>query len=349
VADVARVSQQFGIVSTEPDPGEGFVSQQFVNVTTAPDPATAIVTQQYIIVAIANNFVPPPPPVAISPAAVGARRGAFYMDSTLEYDGRNVGAVDGLFPGVVLNLTGGTTWQPGETLTVTASLGIFTADDVGNVLVLHAADDTKVRFAITGFVSATVVTGIVDVAVPADLQDATVATWDRAVDQVAGVDHLEGEYLAIMGDDHVVGSPYNPAIALRQVVSGVVDLGDNYTHIFVGLPYVSDLETLDIDTPSGPSVKQQQVDVTTVGLMLLQSRSTFVGGRPPSDDSVDLLEDLLEMPLPTDADYETLATGYRDIVIPSAWDKRGHVFVRSVDPTPVTVLAAIPNGHFPQT
>ncbi len=336
MTDTARVSQQRLVVSQEPDPGQ------------------AIVSQQYLIVAIRNDFVPPVPPVVTGPpppAGVRARGGAFYMDSTLEYDGRNAGGSDAfaLYPNVVLNLTGGVTWALGETLTLTASLAIFTADEVGNVIVLHGTDGTKARITLTGYTSPTVVTGVADVAIPAVLQDASVATWDRAVNQVAGVDHLEGEYLAIMGDDHVVGSPYNPRIPLRQVVDGVVDLGDNYTHIFVGLPYVSDLETLDIDTPSGPSVKQQNVDVTTVGLMLLQSRSTFVGRRPPSDDAVDLLEDLLEMPLPTDDDYETLATGYRDIVIKSAWDKRGHVFVRSVDPTPVTVLAAIPHGNFPQT
>lgn len=349
MADEARVSQQFGILSHAPDPGEARVSQQFGIVSHTPDPATARVSQQFIIISVANNFVPPPPPVAIAPSAVRARGGAFYMDSTLEYDGRSVGAAGGLYPGVVLNLTGGVTWAAGETLTLTASLGIFTADEVGNVIVLYGTDGTKARLTIRGFTSATVVTGTADVAITTALQGATVATWDRAVDQVAGVDHLEGEYLAIMGDDHVVGSPNNPDITLRQVVDGVVELGDCYTHIFVGLPYVADLETLDIDTAQGPSFKQQKVDVTRVGLMLLQSRPIFVGGRPPTDDAVDLLEDLLELPLPGDPEYEQLVTGYRDVNIKSEWDHGGHVFVRSVDPTPVTVLAAIPNGNFPQT
>lgn len=332
---------------------EARLSQQSIAIAYPPGGGTARFSDQWITVAAAIDFVPPPPPVVAVPAlgAAHARRGAFYMDSTLEYDGRNAGGLDddALYPNVALHITGGTTWAAGELLTVTASQGIFTADEIGNVLVVHGTDGTKARITITGYTLPTVVTGTADVAISTALQGTTVQTWDRAVDRVAGVDHLEGEYVAIMGDDHVIGSPYNPRIPLRQVVAGVVELGDKYTHVSVGLPYVSDLETLDIDTAQGPSLKQQKVDVTRVGLMLLQSRPTFVGGRPPTDDAVDLLEDLLELPLPEDPEYEQLVTGYRDVNIKSEWDHGGHVFVRSVDPTPVTVLAAIPNGFFPQT
>jgi hypothetical protein len=294
---------------------------------------------------------PPPPPPPVTPPTIGApnsaaaRGGAFYMDSTLEYDGRHVSTNDGLSPGVSLALSGGSTWAAGETLTLTASEPVFVSGDVGNVLILHGSE---VRFTITGFTSSTVVTGVGNVAIPTGMQSGDITVWDKAIDQVAGVDHLEGEFVAIMGDDHVVGSPYNARITLRQVISGVVQLGDFYTHVFVGLPYLSDLETLDIDRPQGPSLKINKIDITKIGVMLLQSRPAFYGRQPPTNDAVDPLEDLREMPIPTDPNYEVLTSDYSDVNILSLdWNSHGRIFIRSVDPTPHTVLAVVPQGYLP--
>jgi hypothetical protein len=294
---------------------------------------------------------PPPPPTIIGPSFSGvqARGGACYLDSFLEYDGRNVASPTGLFPSVTVVLTGGTTWAAGETLTLTALGLVFVSGDVGNVLILHSEDDlTKVRFTITGFTSGTVVTGVANVAIPVTMQDTEITVWDKAVDQVAGLDHLEQEFVGIFADDHVVGSPNNARITLRQVMSGVVDLGDFYTHVFVGLSYLSDLETLDIDTPSGASMKGQHIDITRLGLLLMESRSLWGGSQPPTNDGADPLEGLREVPLPTDPDYETLMNGYVDENITSQWTDGGRVFVRSVDPVPLTVLAVIPHGYVPQ-
>ncbi len=116
------------------------VTQQFwIDASTAP-PATAHVDQQFWIVATAATPGPIPPPPATHASAVQARGGAVYLDSFLEYDGRHVGTPDGLFPGVFITLSGGSTWGAGETLTLTASSGVFTADDVGNVIILHIDD-----------------------------------------------------------------------------------------------------------------------------------------------------------------------------------------------------------------
>lgn len=283
---------------------------------------------------------PPSPPTLTGTAQ--ARGGSFYMDSTLEYDGRHAGSADGLFPFITMTLSGGTTWAAGETLTLTASGDVFVSGDVGNVIVLHGSE---VRFTIAAFTSATVVTGTANVAIPASMQGVAVTVWDKAVDQVTGVDHLEGEFLAIYADDHVVGSPYNARITLRQVISGTVDLGDFYTHVFVGLPYISDLETLDIDRPQGSSLKVGALDVTRVGVMLLESRAQWYGRQPPSNDAVDPLEELVEMPQPNDPTYEDLVSDYRQLnVTAQGWNTNGRVFMRSVDPSPWTVLAVMPQG-----
>jgi hypothetical protein len=294
----------------------------------------------------------PIPPIDTGPPIPGsasslARGGACYLDSFLEYDGRHVSTPDGLYPGVSVALSGGSTWLAGETLTLTASNTIFTAGEVGNVLILHAADDTKVRFTIGAFISTAVVTGVTDVTVPTAMRTGSVTVWDRAVDVIAGLEHLEAALVGILGDDHVVGAPYHASVTRRTVTGGEVELGDFYSHVFVGLSYLSDLETLDIDKPSGQSNKGQNIAVSNIGLMLQQSRPAWLGGQPPSNDSVDPLEDLQEMPMPDDEEYETLVTDYRSVNVKTKWNTNGRVFIRSVDPTPLTVLAIVPAGFVP--
>lgn len=301
-------------------------------------------TRAGLIVVYSETAVPP---TVTAPANVLARGGAAYADSFLEYDGRNAGAADGVFPGVTMLLSGGTTWLPGETLTLTASNFAFVVGDVGNVIILHSAAGEKIRFTIGAFSSSVVVTGITDVSVPTAMRSASVVVWDRAVDEITGLDHLEAANVSILGDDHVIASPNNARLAIVTVADGTVALGDFYSRVIVGLPYFSDLETLDIDKPAGSSAKSQKIAVESVGLMLLQSRQMFVGARPPVNDAVDPLENLQEMPLPTDQDYESLITDFKDAKVKSKWNNNGRAFVRSVDPVPLTVLAIIPNGYLP--
>ncbi len=303
---------------------------------------------------------PGPTPTPTHPTAVQARGGAVYLDSFLEYDGRYVGSADGFFPGVTVTLSGGTTWEAGETLTLTASASVFVAEDVGNVIILHTEEDTKIRFTIVTRTSASVLTGIADVAIPAADQGVAIVIWDRAVDLVAGLEHLEGRQVGILGDDHVVGSPYNASITVRTVEDGEVELGDFYAHVYVGLPYLADLETLDIDKPSGSTYKTTKQAVTQVGVIFLKSRSVWVGGQPPTDDDTDPVESLREMPpapVVGDPNFDALKTEYESLtseydavnVDLTEWKNSGRVFIRSIDPVPATILAAIPTGMIPPT
>ncbi len=299
-----------------------------------------------------------PPPTHAT--AVQARGGAVYLDSYLEYDGRYVATPDGLFPSVFVYLSDGVTWGAGESMTLHASSSVFTADDVGNVVVIHVTGGDKIRFAITGFTSGTVVTGTPNVAVPVAVQNVSQGVWDLAVDVVGGLEHLEGRDVGILADDHVVGSPNNAAIEIRTVTDGAVALGDFYSHVYVGLAYLADLETLDIDKPTGSTVKNSKMAITNVGLIVEKSRSVWVGGQPPTDDSVDPLEELSELPaFPTVGDpdfdaklaeYESLTSEYEAVNVDlTEWKNSGRVFIRSVDPVPATILAAIPQGYIPPT
>jgi hypothetical protein len=51
--------------------------------------------------------------------------------------------------------------------------------------------------------------------------------------------------------------------------------------------------------------------------------------------------------LPTDADANTLVTDFVEINTKGEWNTNGRVALRSIDPTPFTVLSAVPEGYFP--
>lgn len=273
---------------------------------------------------------------------------ACFLDSSVVYDGRNTDTSVNAW----LSLSGGTTWGPGETL-VLASNGDtrFVPEDVGNAYVFTAADGSQVRCRIIEYQSDTVVLVQPSITVPADLRQTGLTAWARAVDRVTGINHLEGKPVGVFADGSVAASPNNDSMAVVTVAAGAITLDQPYAVIRVGLPYISDLETLDIDTPEGASRKDRAMHIGAVGLSLEASRGVFAGRRAPTTAEVaehGYLHGLTEpKPRRPDDGYEgpaQLMTDTVHVTIQSNWDSNGRIFVRQVDPVPVTILAAIPQG-----
>jgi hypothetical protein len=145
----------------------------------------------------------------------------------------------------------------------------------------------------------------------------------------------------------VIASPNNARLPIITVTSGAVSLGDFYSRVIVGLPYLSDIETLDIDSPQGASLKGQKIDISKLGFMVALSRSIWGGGLPPTDDAINPLENLQEVPLPTDDNYEKYLTQYIDANIISQWTSDGRVFIRSVDPVAANITSVVKHGFIP--
>lgn len=268
---------------------------------------------------------------------------AIFMDSALTYDGRNVGAT-------TMTLSGGTTWAYTETLTLTASAAAFASTDVGNAVHITGADGTVIRFTIVGYTSTTVVTGNAQMTVPVAMRSTAFTDWALAVDSVAGLWHLEGKDVSVLGDGYVVASPNNAAYVTATVADGVLTLDKPYAVIHVGLPYLSDIETLDIDS-QGETMANKRMVVNAVHLQLEKSRGIWVGGKPPSDDDDDPLEDLSELKIRNNEGYEApvdLVTGREEVLIDGGWNSNGRVFIRQVDPVPCSILSISPEGMIPQ-
>jgi len=267
-----------------------------------------------------------------------------FVDSHLTLDGRNDNANH------TMTLTGGTAWAFTETLTLTSSLTFFTAADVGNEIHIVTPDGGVLRFVIEGFTGGTVVTGKPHQTVPVGLRGIAQSDWGRAVDQVGGLWHLEGEDVSVYGDGFVVANPLNSAYTTLTVTEGIVTLDRAFVQLAVGLPVTADLETLDLDSASGESILDKKKLVSKVSLHVQASRGLWVGGEPPEDDDADPLKDLIELKIRNDEGYDDpvlLRTGVVEVIIKGEWNSNGRVFVRQVDPLPLTVLAIAPAGLIP--
>lgn len=268
-------------------------------------------------------------------------RDAIFMDSALTYDGRNATAN-------TMALSGSTSWDEQELVTVTSSIPAFSVGEIGNRIDFVDASGLPLRVTLTEPPLSTLqMQGFPNRIIPAELRGAATTTWTRAVDTLSGLSHLEGKTLAVTADGYVVCSPNNDAYHLQAVVSGgSITLDQPYGYIHAGLPYISDLETLDIDTPSGQSVKATKMLVNNVTAYLEESRGFFAGQSIPT--GTDPLEHMVEFKIRDVSDdfgLIDLKTDADGVVIPATWNGNGRIAIRQVDPIPLTILAVIPRGH----
>lgn len=272
---------------------------------------------------------------------------AIFMDSTLSYDGRNTAGI------ITMTLSGGTDWTHLENLTLTASSSFFVAGDVGNAI--HITDPVTgvvIRCSIEAYTNDTVVTVKAHKLVPTGLRSVATTNWGKAVDEISGLDHLEGEDVSVFADGFVIGSPNNPEYPVFTVTSGAITLEDPRVVIHVGLPYLTDAETLDIENGDGETISDRAKTVTSVSCHVEKTRGLWVGARPPEDDDDDPLEGLQEPALRNLEDYDEpteLASGViDDIQVAGEANLHGRVFIRQVDPIPMTILSIVPSGYIPK-
>lgn len=261
---------------------------------------------------------------------------AIFLDSFLTYDGRNTTAT-------TLTLSTGAGWTVDDTITITASSAQFIAGDVGNDYILYVTDaddvEHEVAIRVTGFTSNVIVEGTPSKTVPTALRGVATATWTRAVDQLAGLGHLALKDVGVFADGNVIASPNNEDYDVITVTAGgEITLDRPYGVIHVGLGYVSDFQTLDLDI-AGEQVRDRLKNVTHISLLVESSRGIFAG---PDEDN---LTELQPEPVEDYGDPWPLQTGIVELAIASTWNESGSFLVRQKDPLPLTILSAIPSGQ----
>lgn len=261
-----------------------------------------------------------------------------YMDcSTVAFDGRNQDSSNNV------TLTGGISWESGESLTLNAAVGgTFVVGDAGKTLLLVSGDD-RLYFDVVSYVSGTQVTGTPREAVPTSLRNVATSDFARCTTSVSGLEFLEGKAVSVLGDGFVVASPFDPDYEDMFVSGGAISLAVPYSVVRVGLAYISDLETLDIDIPTA-TLKHKKWLVPRVILYLENSGNVWVGHPDePTEDNV--LEGLNQFRIRDSEAFTSptrLVTDSVEVSTDSRYNNNGRVLVRNVDPLPVTVLMVAP-------
>lgn len=246
-----------------------------------------------------------------------------------------------------VTLSGGTTWSTAETLTATLAGWTLPQDEaVGMQLILEEEGSSNpVRFTITGWTSGSVVTGRAARTVPASMRSVALSDYTVATKIVRGLWHLEGMEVAVYADGNVVSNPINlQGSTALTVTNGQITLPKPAAVIHVGLPYIQDLEPLDIDTANGQSLLAAKKLVDLVRMHIEDTRGVWVGPGYPDDSAP--LENLTEVKPREDEHYNSPAatkTGIIEISTLGAWTSSGRFLVRQVDPLPMTILSLAPN------
>lgn len=255
-------------------------------------------------------------------------RDAFFVDCGLTYDGRNTGAT-------TMTITGGTTWDSPESLTITASADTFLETDVDTAQLVFWVGNIAYRLNITAFTSKTEVTAVPVKELPAAYRATAFTDWEMARTVFRPLDHIEGKDVNILADGNVVQG--------KSVSGGSVTLDNPAAVVHIGIPYVADLETLDLAQPEGQS-KGKTFNVPRVFLTLQDSRAVFVSTEGLASD--DTLTDSrgnniyeLKQREPQDG-YDAAIpaeTKVFEILTSSTWSKKGRIAIRQTYPLPITV------------
>ena len=243
---------------------------------------------------------------------------AFFVDSGATYNGTNTTAV-------TMTVTGGTTWGPADTLTITSSSAKFVGtSDIGDAIILTDSAGTQYRLTIVGYTSTTVVTARVDKTIPAALRSTATATWNFARNSISGLTWLEGKTGSILADGAV-----HPR---RVVTSGTVNLEVAANIVTIGLPYQSDLQTLPLALQIDGFGQGRYKNINKAWLRVFKSSGIFVG--PDANNLVEAKQRSTE----PYGSPPALKSDEIMVMLTPTWAASGQVYIRQNDPLPLTIV-----------
>jgi hypothetical protein len=287
----------------------------------------------------------------------------WFVDAGVKYDGRNTSAIG-------LSVSG-------NPIVVTATSPLFDASSVGRQIRIYAPSSENPAttfyeygfsdYQITAYTSPTQVTvdHLRDVGVGSGrFSGEDVTRWSWLTNTVSGLWHLNGFNLSVLADGEVISSPNNPflqdtsgdAVQPLQPTNGQLtfDIGWWAEVVIAGLPFTSDIETLEMDTPTGPALVELKKNVPRINAKVYNTKGLFFGKSAPAPPQGGLYNDkatglflgfhgnrqptsdqvgAVPIPLLTDRIYSP---------IDGDWNSYGHAFIRQVDPLPLEI-----NGLYP--
>lgn len=246
---------------------------------------------------------------------------AFFVDSGLTYNGNNTTAV-------TMTVSGGTTWGPDDELTITASTAKFVfpgTSDINDEIVFTDASGIQYHCRIVETTSTTVAKVQSDKVLPTSLRNTATAVWAFARNSISGLSHLEGKEVSILTDGAV-----HPQ---KTVTSGIVTLDTASVIVTIGLPYQADLQTLPLAMQIDNGMGQGRYkNINKAWLRVFRSSGIFIG--PNVNSLVEAKQRTVE---PYGSPPE-LKSQEIEIMLTPSWADSGQVYVRQVDPLPLTIV-----------
>lgn len=235
------------------------------------------------------------------------------------------------------------------TVVFTASTGVFSSGNVGNVIRIGGGKATVTTFTDTTHVTGTIIDKITTV-VPNDPLNtpspALKGNWSitTPITVVRGLNHLEGQTVTILADGSV--SPN------QVVTNGVITLPFAASKIVVGLPYVCQMQTLYADHPDGNNTSQnRRKQISSVGLRVEATRGLSVGTDQPDQSTIQNfptnppwtdMNEIKERTNSTSAGSAVpLYTGDYFKNVSSTWNIQGQLAAQQVYPLPANILSVI--------
>lgn len=264
---------------------------------------------------------------------------AFFVDCGLSYDGRNVQGGIIKDPRMVRLTSPASTWDEDSELELLVSTGLFVGeDDIGDGFELYRdvidGYDDEGDAQITRHSVRVVITSVVDAytakvrsigTVPVPLRAVDLATWTLQRDTIDNLWHLEGCRVRVLVDGGAAG-PYT-------VESGKVRLDNPGGVVHVGRRFVAEVETLELNDPGMPGMRDQNKLAHKVTVLLRDTKGIEAGTAdgPIYPVKARDFENLGEL--------TKLVTGVLEHHIPSGWgENAGRIRITSSDPLPMEIL-----------
>lgn len=152
--------------------------------------------------------------------------------------------------------------------------------------------------------------------------------------------------VSVFAEGEILSSPLNPnspTLYLQKDGYGEasITLPDYYTYGYIGAPYTSEFETMDLETADSRTLTDSHKLINAVGVGLYQTRGGFYGmpGRPITE-----MEEIVSREDEDVSNATVPVNGYISVNIPAEWNRSGRLNVKQVDPAPMTILAVYPKG-----
>jgi hypothetical protein len=152
---------------------------------------------------------------------------------------------------------------------------------------------------------------------------------------ISGLDHLEGEEVAVLADGNEVTG--------CVVESGSVTLPSEASIVHVGLAYTPAIQLLDLDPNGSEMVNAKMKSVARVMINVVKTRGGFIG--PVNDEGTAPIMSEIGPRFDSDG-YASIAlkTGKLEQVLTDGWNKSGAVRIEQRSPLPMEILSVVPDS-----